>query len=396
MAEILKHMRFLDFVPRRRGRRAANRPAKARLRSPSDRSPRIPAASAVLCTRRATCLSVSRSDETPAFFLAIGREQRAMTRSRPRRIQVLQQDDNSAGLGARAATDFDLAPAGFAFDGQQQAAFVWRPKIWSAVLFDCSAARRGRSCWRSTPRRPVKISIQPVPSSDSFRTAIGARRFPSGAGRRRSRSPRSPCRAGPSNHCRRRRRAWRAECLGEDRLFLDGRWAMGAWNASQHGADVPIARVQRFAELAIAPANPREPPLQRRDGNRLPSAPAVDAGGEIETRPFADSGAGGQNPGGAARRKIVANRHRKRAGCFRNARCGSNRALFRRAPRDAARRSAPRRARRVPAPSSDIEKTPFLPTWALGSLTNSYSVSRIPIQPVSRLRRTESHNGAPK
>ena len=42
-------------------------PAKARLRSPSDRSPRIPAARAVRCTRRATCLSVSRSEETRPF-----------------------------------------------------------------------------------------------------------------------------------------------------------------------------------------------------------------------------------------------------------------------------------------------------------------------------------------
>jgi len=57
---------------------------------------------------------------------------------------------------------------------------------------------------------------------------------------------------------------------------------MGAPDPGEHGRDVPIARVQRFAELAIAPANPREAPLQRRDGNRLLSAPAVDAGGEIE------------------------------------------------------------------------------------------------------------------
>ena len=78
------------------------------------------------------------------------------------------------------------------------------------------------------------------------------------------------------------RRQHREQVVGEDRFFLDRRSAMDASNAGEHGRDVPIARVQRFAELAIAPANPREAPLQRRDGNRLLSAPAVDAGGEIQ------------------------------------------------------------------------------------------------------------------
>ena len=74
----------------------------------------------------------------------------------------------------------------------------------------------------------------------------------------------------------------RAQVVGEDRFFRDRRSGMDAPDPGEHGRDVPIARVQRFAELAIAPANPREAPLQRCDGNRLFSAPAVDAGGEIQ------------------------------------------------------------------------------------------------------------------
>jgi len=126
---------------------------------------------------------------------------------------------------------------------------------------------------------PVKISIQPVPSSDWF----GPQSRPTISERRRP--PAKPiariaCRAGPQIIVERRQH--RAQVVGEDRFFLDGRSAMGAPDPGEHGRDVPIARVQRFAELAIAPANPREAPLQRRDGNRLLSAPAVDAGGEIE------------------------------------------------------------------------------------------------------------------
>ena len=63
--------------------------------------------------------------------------------------------------------------------------------------------------------------------------------------------------------------------------FWTGGRRVVAADAGEHGRDVAVARVERFAELAIAPANPGEPALQRRDGNR--SCPArLGAGREIE------------------------------------------------------------------------------------------------------------------
>ena len=50
----------------------------------------------------------------------------------------------------------------------------------------------------------------------------------------------------------------------------------------QHRGDMRIARIERAAELAIAPANAGEPALQRGNGQRRPARPALDAGGEIE------------------------------------------------------------------------------------------------------------------
>ena len=57
---------------------------------------------------------------------------------------------------------------------------------------------------------------------------------------------------------------------------------MGAADAGQHGGDMRIACVERATELAIAPADAREPALQRGDGQRRPARPALHAGGEIE------------------------------------------------------------------------------------------------------------------
>ena len=126
----------------------------------------------------------------------------------------------------------------------------------------------------------AKISIHPVPSSDWFgpqsRPTISERRRPPAKPIAKIALSRRPLKSLSSVA------SIAQQVVGEDRFFLDGRSAMGASNAGEHGRDVPIARVQRFAELAIAPANPREAPLQRRDGNRLLSAPAVDAGGEIQ------------------------------------------------------------------------------------------------------------------
>ena len=181
------------------------------------------------------------------------------------------------------------------------------------------------------------------------------------------------------------RRQHRAQVVGEDRFFLDGRSAMGASNAGEHGRDVPIARVQRFAELAIAPANPREAPLQRRDGNRLLSAPAVDAGGEIQPDGLRIRGQGvktlAAQPGGKLSPIGVVSA----LGVFGARVAGVIARLF--AERREMRRGVPLRDGRgrfrLHHPTL---KRRFLPTWALGGLNNSDSVSRIPIRPVSPLR----------
>ena len=149
----------------------------------------------------------------------------------------------------------------------------------------------------STSRQPVlplMVSSRPPPFCDRRRrisrssrfrprSAPGrnrGRRFPSGAGRRRSRSPRMALSRRPRRSlssvpawraARRRRSPPSGPAVGH-----------GAADAGEHGRYVAVARVERFAELAIAPANPREPALQRGDGRSRVRVRAVDAGGEIE------------------------------------------------------------------------------------------------------------------
>ena len=72
---------------RRRGRRAASGRRTRGAARPRLRSPRRPAASAHVLTSRTTCLSVSRSPETPPFLRAIGRK-RGPWLMRPSRSQV--------------------------------------------------------------------------------------------------------------------------------------------------------------------------------------------------------------------------------------------------------------------------------------------------------------------
>ena len=81
------------------------------------------------------------------------------------------------------------------------------------------------------------------------------------------------------------RRQHRQQFVGEDRLLLDRRAAMGAANAGEHRRNMPIARVERLAALAVTPANAGEPALQRSETlqpARRPRADSLHAGGEIE------------------------------------------------------------------------------------------------------------------
>ena len=139
------------------------------------------------CTSRTTCLSVSRSAATPPFLRAIAPEQGTV--ADPAEPHPGFQQGDRAGVGARAAADLDLAPAGLAADGQERA--------FGEDLDPAGAVFR------------------------LVRVRNRARRFPSGAGRRRSRSPGSPGRAGPADPCRAspawpevRRRRWRLSVQG--------------------------------------------------------------------------------------------------------------------------------------------------------------------------------------
>ena len=76
-----------------------------------------------------------------------------------------------------------------------------------------------------------------------------------------------------------------------------------------------VSGVEQVAKLAVMPANPRQAALQRSDACRAPRrVRAVGAGGEIEPDRLG-SGGTAADPAGEARRKNVANRSRRRAGC---------------------------------------------------------------------------------
>ena len=59
---------------------------------------------------------------------------------------------------------------------------------------------------------------------------------------------------------------------------------MPAADAGQHGGDMPVADVERLAELAVAPGDARQPPLE--GGDRQLRAAALDLRGEIEADGF--------------------------------------------------------------------------------------------------------------
>ena len=116
---------------------------------------------------------------------------------------------DGAGEGRGAAADLDLAPAGLAVEGQKQAAAV------------SGRRRRSRSSRFRRPSAPGRSR---------------GRRSPSGAGRRRTRWRGWPCRAGRAGRCAGRQHG--QKLVGEDRLLLDRRAAMGAADAGQHGGDM--------------------------------------------------------------------------------------------------------------------------------------------------------------
>ena len=57
------------------------------------------------------------------------------------------------------------------------------------------------------------------------------------------------------------------QLVGEDRRLLHGRTAVAAADAGEHGGDVAVACVERTAELAVAPADPGQAALERRNAD---------------------------------------------------------------------------------------------------------------------------------
>ena len=235
----------------------------------------------------------------------------------------LEQRDG-AGVGARAAADLDLAPAGLAENLQQDAAVVVRIFAGRIDL---------------DPAGPVLALAGAAVEADD----LGAAQRPGEAERQDGAVAQSP-----QVHLERGEHG--QELVGEDRRLLHGRAAVAAADAGEHGGDVAVAGVERTAELAVAPADPGEAPLERRN---------ADAGlglrGEIEADGLRARAAVRRNRCGAARKRTAASRNHRRARCFRLERRARSFWRFRSAGRGADR---PRAGQGRPSPSSAVVSSP--------------------------------------
>ena len=238
VAEVLLHMRLLDL--RRGGEAGAQRMAAegafALALGEIAANPRRQRA----FLDEAGDMLVGEPLGGDAAVLARDRPEQRPVADPPEPHPGLEQRDG-AGVGAGAAADLDLAPAGLAGDLQQHAAVVVR------IL-------AGR-----------KISIQPVPSSvwpgPQSRPTISERRSapakPS-ARMARSRRPRRSISSVAS---------MASSSSAKIAAFCTGGRRVLAADAGEHGGDVAVAGVERLPELAVAPADPGEAPLERRDAD---------------------------------------------------------------------------------------------------------------------------------
>ena len=160
------------------------------------------------------------------------------------------EEGDRAGVGARAAADFDVAPTGLAADGQE------RP--FGEEL---------------DPAGAVFGLAGPAIEADDFGAAQAA-----GEADRQNR----PVAQAPQIHLERRQHG--QKLVGEDRGFLSGRAAMAAADAGQHGGDMAVADLERLPELPVAPGDARQAPLE--GGDRKLRAAAFDLGSEIEADRF--------------------------------------------------------------------------------------------------------------
>ena len=134
------------------------------------------------------------------------------------------------------------------------------------------------------------------------------------------------------------------QILGQDRLLLLRRAAMGAADPGEHGGDVAVLAVERLAALGEIP---HQAPRARRsivaDRARLSGRPRRRRRRRYRGRELADPGAGRGGSAAAPRRKNGASRRRRRGWCLAMWRRGRSRGRSRRAGRGAPAGEAPDR-----------------------------------------------------
>src|ERR1700722_9720539 len=157
----------------------------------------------------------------------------------------LEQGDRT-GLRSRAPADLDLAPPSLAADGEQ-----------GALGEDFDPAGAVLSLVRATIEPNDLGTAQTAREADSENGAVAK---------------------ATQIHLQRRQHG--QKLIGEDGGLLQGRASVAAADAGQHGRDMPVADVERLAELAVAPGDSRQPPLE--GGDRKLGAAPLDLRRKIE------------------------------------------------------------------------------------------------------------------
>ena len=166
----------------------------------------------------------------------------------------LERSDRTGSLG-RAGADLDLAPAGLAAQGQEHAVVE---EFW--------------------PAGALERILRAHDEADDFRAAQAA-----GEAEEQDRPVAKIAQIGGGQGVEHG-----DHVLRQERLLLEGRPAVGAADAGEHGRDMAVLAVEGQGALGEIPGERREPPLDRGDRAR-PAARACRAGserGEIEADAF--------------------------------------------------------------------------------------------------------------
>ena len=189
-----------------------------------------------------------------AAILARNRAEHGAVADPPEPHPGFEQGDG-AGLGAGAATNFDLAPASLSRNLQHGAAVIVRP-----------GGRKDLD-----PAGAVLGLFGAAIEADDFGAAQAAGEADGENGA-----------VADAAQIHVERRHHRQQLVGKNRFFLGWRPGMGASNAREHGRNMPVRDVEGLSELAIAPADAGKPAFERGDAERRPARRLLHAGGEIE------------------------------------------------------------------------------------------------------------------